>query len=201
MVVQESEVALDGFQTELLESQHDAKEQEVKVHNGVMHVLQLYNGESKGSHSDKRDRAAEEQVFAHLLEGALVLLRLGGFPPLFLAHLGIRTILLFIGRVIFQVRGHVVAVPWTTISLLKLLSLLLQLLAAETMGQLVTIISRHSRRSVWLRLSECCGASTHELSILLFKKISGQVLRNITQVLFGLPHFFASSPPIITIKL
>ena len=39
VVVQEAEVALDGFQAELLESQHDSKEQEVKVHNGVMHVL------------------------------------------------------------------------------------------------------------------------------------------------------------------
>ena len=125
VVVQESEVALDGFQTELLESQDDTKEQEVKVHNGVMHVLQLHNSETKGSHSDKRDRAAEEQVFAHQLEGALVLLSLGGFPSLLLAHLGVRTILLFIGRVIFQVGGHVVAVPWTSISLLQLLSLLL----------------------------------------------------------------------------
>ena len=39
VVVQEPEVALDGFQTELLESKDDTKEQEVKVHNGVMHVL------------------------------------------------------------------------------------------------------------------------------------------------------------------
>ena len=39
MVVQETEVALDAFQTELLEGKNDAEEEEVKVHNCIMRRL------------------------------------------------------------------------------------------------------------------------------------------------------------------
>lgn len=43
MVVQEAEVALDRFQTQLLQSEHHAEEHEVEVHDGFMHALQINN--------------------------------------------------------------------------------------------------------------------------------------------------------------
>ena len=72
MVVQETEVALDAFQTELLEGKNDAEKEEVKVHNCIMRRLQLNHGESQSSDRDKQDRAGEVHVLAHLLESAHV---------------------------------------------------------------------------------------------------------------------------------
>ena len=66
MVVQETEVALDAFQTELLEGKNDAEEEEVKVHNCIMRRLQLNHGESQSSDRDKQDRAGEVRVLANL---------------------------------------------------------------------------------------------------------------------------------------
>ena len=72
MVVQETEIALYTFQTELLEGKNDAEKEEVKVHNCIMRRLQLNHGESQSSDRDKQDCAGKVHVLAHLLESGHV---------------------------------------------------------------------------------------------------------------------------------
>ena len=96
MVVQETEIALDTFQTELLEGKNDAEKEEVKVHNCIMRRLQLNHGESQSSDRDKQDRAGKVHVLAHLLESAHVArdaatLGFSTFSSLFLIFLAARS--------------------------------------------------------------------------------------------------------------
>ena len=53
MIVQEAEVPSDCFEAELLQSEDDAKEKEVDVHNALMHALRLNHGEPDSSYCNK----------------------------------------------------------------------------------------------------------------------------------------------------
>ena len=87
MVVQEAEVSSDCFEAKLLQSEDDAKEEEVDVHDALMNALRLNHSEPDSSYCNKQDRAGQEHIFGHFLERGLV--------PLHLPLLGIQLLMVF----------------------------------------------------------------------------------------------------------
>lgn len=76
MVVKEAEVTLDVANAQLLQSKHHAEEQEVEVHDSLMHGLHVDDSEPESGHTDEQYRTREKQKLPNPLTGALVSLHL-----------------------------------------------------------------------------------------------------------------------------
>ena len=147
MIVQEAEVPSDCFEAELLQSEDDAKEKEVDVHNALMHALRLNHGEPDSSYCNKQDRAGQEHILGHFLERGLVPLHLPLFGIQFLMVFAARCftsriVLLFICRIIIKIGRHVII---TIAASVPLVSVLACFFLEECLADLLSVV-----RIIWL---------------------------------------------------